>query len=588
VIPVFGSQRPYVDLNFALGSFGVNGGSVSSLALLSGFTFTRASLAMGYDATGKLTYGPNNLLLQSQTFGTGWAQVSATVTSDAATAPDGTLTADKLVEAAATAQHFINQSTSVQVGVPFVTSVYAKAGERNWLRIQHVSGPSVWFNLAAGTLGTVTAPATAGMVSVGNGWYRCYVAGVSSGVTTYFFTQTANNETSYTGDGTSGLFLWGAQLEAVTYQTTPSTYYPTTTAAYYGPRLVYDPVTLASQGILVEEARTNICIYSQQFDNAAWTLTGATISANAATSPDGTANADRLVEDSGTSQHRAFQSPTTTAVATTASCYVKAGGRSWVFLRLNDSGGTNRYVWFNVTTGVVGTVDAGWTGSITAVGGGWYRCVGVMATAFAGVNTFIVGASNADGVASYTGNGAAALDIWQAQIEAGVGASSPIPTTTAAVTRAAEDVTLTGLSIPYPLSIVTSFTRAFDSGGIAIIAQVDDGVSSANNRSTIQVEAADLANLFVRMSFSVQADITVAGALVAGTTYGVAGRVGSNDAQMAKSGTLGTADTSVSSLVTAVVLRIGSRGAEYANGTISRIRIFNRGLPDPSLQSLTS
>jgi hypothetical protein len=580
VIPVFGSQRPYVDLNFALGSFGVNGGSVSSLALLSGFTFTRASLAMGYDATGKLTYGPNNQAPQSQTFdNASWTKSNATVTANAVTAPDGTATADKLVEAATVGAHYVGQ-TLAPVGVPAVASVYAKAGERTQLAIQLGSSSVGYFNLSNGT---VVSGASAGISDAGNGWYRCWVSGTPSNQNFLLYTAVAG-AASYTGDGTSGIYLWGAQLEAVTYQTTPSTYYPTTSAAYYGPRLVYDPVTLASLGILVEEARTNLCLQSQTFDNASWTKNASSIAADATTSPDGTSNADKLVEAATTAVHGVQQSFTLSAIAYTYSVYIKAAGRSWAQL-VNGAIG-NGYAYFNVSTGATGILGAGFTSSsIQDVGNGWYRC-SVVFTGFAGGNITEIRAASANGTASYAGDGTFGLYLWQAQLELGQGASSPIPTTTAAVTRAADVAAVTGLSVPNPHSMAAEWTPGFDNASSfrRPASLTNSGATSSDDiyqRHT---------NNFVRAYIAADMDNTL-GTGNAGAANKAAARFETNNSTGSLNGAATVAPDTSSTPTTSIDRLLIGHGPGFngpMNGTISRIRIYNRALSDAQLQSLTS
>jgi hypothetical protein len=593
VIPVFGSQRPYVDLNFALGSFGVNGGSVSSLALLSGFTFTRASLAMGYDATGKLTYGPNNLCLQSQTFdNASWGKDRASVTANVTAAPDGTLTADKLTEDTTASNSHRVVASLATTRAPYVFSVYAKADTRSWIYLRADRHPSTtpfaWFDLANGTVGNVNAGFTASMVAAGNGWYRCAVQLDDAFIGNNSFIvglATGNSVNSYTGDGTSGLYLWGAQIEAVTYQTTPSTYYPTTTAAYYGPRLVYDPVSLASLGILVEEARTNSCIQSQDF-NTTWTINRATVTVNNTTSPDGTTNADKLVEDStAANSHRVFASATTTAAAWTLSVYAKASTRSWVYLRIDRNGGTTPNAFFNLSNCTVGTVEAGLTASIQSVGNGWYRCIITVDTATAASNSPLIGMATSDATVAYNGDGTSGLFIWQAQLEAGTGASSPIPTTTAAVTRAADAVSVTGLTLPAPYTVVSEFN----------LPRVGTGIDVVNWGSLVngggQYITSVSGYMFVRESSATTA-LTNSGTITANATNKIAARYAVNNCNVSSNGaSVGTPDTSVSP-PTMSNLGIGpmlvSFGGVYPNGTISRIRVYNSALSDAQLQSLTA
>ena len=589
IIPVFGSQRPYADLNFAGGSFGLDGRSVSDLTALPGFTFTRASLAMGYDATGKLVYGPNNQLLDSQTFGTTWTPTNASVASNTVAAPDGTLTADTLIEAAGAGQKYITQNVS---GLATVTgrviSVYAKYAGRQYLAMYASGGSQAWFDLQGGTVSN--ASAIASIESVGNGWYRCTISKSSwSGASDTYELHTASvaGSFTYTGDGTSGIYLWGAQLEAVTYQTTPSTYYPTTTAAYYGPRLVYDPVTLASQGILVEEARTNICLQSQDFATT-WATSRSSVTVNTTTSPDGTSNADKLVEDNTAGGHQLTQAITTAAVATTISVYAKPAGRDWIALGLNDSGASARLAYFDVSTGAVGTVGTGFTASIQAVGNGWYRCIATLSAAFAGANTLRVYATTADGITSYTGDGTSGAFIWQAQLEAGTGASSPIPTTTASVTRAADVAAVTGLALAYPMTVAVEAYRGLDKATDEFWVQVDDGTST--NRVVIEVNPSDKLEVAMTTGGAGQGSSTSAASVAVGATSKAAARLATNSIASALNGTLSPEDTTATTPSGPANLRIGSNQSGQAQPMypISRIRIFNRALSDAQLQSLTT
>jgi hypothetical protein len=169
-----------------------------------------------------------NLLLRSEDFGTTWALTNATVSSNVTVAPDGNTTADKVIEDTADSAHGPSQSFILSPG-SYTFSCYAKKGERAWLRMFFGGLANTWFNLDSGTIGTIGAGVTAAIVDAGNGWYRCSISGVATaGILHGARLATDNDISSYEGDGTSGLFLWGAQLEAGSF---PTSYIPTTTAA---------------------------------------------------------------------------------------------------------------------------------------------------------------------------------------------------------------------------------------------------------------------------------------------------------------------------------------------------------------------
>jgi hypothetical protein len=162
-------------------------------------------------------------------------------------------------------------------------------------------------------------------------------------------------------------------------------------AAVNEPRFDYDPVTLAARGLLIEESRTNLLTYSEDFSNGAWIKSGSAISSNAATSPDGTVNADSFSTGGTIYQQVSYASN----VAITLSVFAKGSGTFRVDMSDNTTGDV--YCDFNLSTGVAGSVTTGgvWAGataSIIQMQNGWYRCI-LTATKNAGtaINAVFVG-----------------------------------------------------------------------------------------------------------------------------------------------------------------------------------------------------
>ena len=201
------------------------------------------------------------------------------------------------------------------------------------------------------------------------------------------------------------------------------------------PRFDFNPITLVCRGLLIEEARTNLFTYSDQLNDATWTKQNLSISADAINSPDGTTNADLLVENSATASRFVFSSVTmTVGVVYTASVFAKAKERVQIFI--NESG-ANQAV-YDVQAGTVVSAS-GCTATITAFPNGWFRCTWSKTAAF---TVLRIGMCVNGG--TYTGDGTSGLYMWGAQLEVGAFQTSYIPTTTTSLTRNADVATMTG------------------------------------------------------------------------------------------------------------------------------------------------
>ena len=160
-------------------------------------------------------------------------------------------------------------------------------------------------------------------------------------------------------------------------------------------------------------ARYNLLTKTEQFDNAAWVKTGATVTANAITSPNGTTTADLLVEVSGQPTASVYQQLTLSTLTYTHSVYCKAGARTWAYVRLATATGQGAF--FNLTTGTVGTVQSGITASITDAANGWFKCT-VSIAVTAGAWYMSVQPALGDNLPIVSGDGTSGIYIWGADL----------------------------------------------------------------------------------------------------------------------------------------------------------------------------
>jgi len=154
-----------------------------------------------------------NLLTKTEDFSdAAWTKSNATVTANAATAPDGTLTADKFIPNAGISGATCVQTISVSV-TAYTFSFYAKAAEEILVSlVSNLTGTyrANIFNTSSGAV-TPGTGWTASMTAVGNGWWLCTATATADTAASKAF-QISNNDTGWTGDGSSGIYIWGADL----------------------------------------------------------------------------------------------------------------------------------------------------------------------------------------------------------------------------------------------------------------------------------------------------------------------------------------------------------------------------------------
>ncbi|MCY0149349.1 inverse autotransporter beta domain-containing protein [Hoeflea sp. G2-23] len=249
-------------LDFVNGAYALNGTSYGSFAAIPGASFTRANPATTYaeDSSGNLVaFAANepritdkgllvegsrtNLLARSEEFDDGvWLKSNTLIFANSAVAPDGTTTADKVVWSSASgAQHSVNRANnpvSVTNGRTYVYSVWLKAAEMTTAMVFFTNMlPTNNYVTVDLSNGTITS-GTATIQNHGNGWYRVTSTGLANNTTTVPLVW-PNGTGTGAGDETSGLYIWGAQLEEASFA---SSYIPTAGA----------PVTRDADGVLVD------------------------------------------------------------------------------------------------------------------------------------------------------------------------------------------------------------------------------------------------------------------------------------------------------------------------------------------------
>lgn len=415
-------------------------------------TFARASEARYYDGV-SVAKAEENLLLRSQEFdNAAWTKFNTTVTANAEIAPDGTTTAETITASSGASQKYLNQAFSLTAGEA-VASVYVKAGTNSFFQISFGTQSSTYanFDVSTGATGTSGSVISSSIESIGGGWHRCVVVFTNVNATSLNLVLVSSDSAlrleSWTAAGTETVFLWGAQLEQRSSVTayTPTTDQPITryqpvlqTAEANVARSDHDPVTGESLGRLVEESRTNLLTYSEDFSNATWNKTNATISANQVVAPDGTLTADKLVEDTATGNHTTYQNITTSATPYYFSVFLKAAERSRISLWV----GATTLIDIDLSSGAV--IVSGNNVEVVDVGGGWFRVVAFRSNIDTNLRSWGVFVRDDSGNLSYTGDGYSGIYVWGAQLEVGSFPTSYIKTEASQVTRAADNASMTG------------------------------------------------------------------------------------------------------------------------------------------------
>ena len=364
-------------------------------------------------------------------------------------------------------------------------------------------------------------------------------------------------------------------------------------------RFDHNPVTGESLGLLIEEARTNLLLRSEEFDNAGvWGALSATVSSNTQVAPNGTTSAETITDINGatTANVGCFQS-TTLADSTNyaMSCYVKAGTKTTCRVGIRDKAGANIFANFNLATGTTTTGNA-ISSTIQNAGNGWYRCTAICTSA--------TGATSPRGIVfmdigSYTADGTGTIHVWGAQLEAGAFPTSYIPTQASSRTRAADNASITGTNFSswYNQNEGTIYTNnriPYTPNPNVSLYFLIFGINSGNRHSIEQTTVNGLTYITQNSGLIQYWTTSGSGVLPANTNRKTTYAYASSNNTTILSGTSNQTynfgqRSSVDVYKSMTTLYIGrfSNSLFFLNGTIARFTYYPKTLPPSQLQALT-
>lgn len=499
----------------------------TSGALYPRITFSRPSLATYFDSTGKLTYAPNNLLVNTATLST------QTVNTNIVAGFDVILSFTGTGSVAISGGH-----TATLAGTGATNRVFLKFTPTTTSLTFTVTGTVTEAMLERVTY--QTTPST-------------YVANTVSPSSPYF----------------------GPRFE----------YDPVTLV----PRgLLIEEAMAANLVLYSQDFRDTATVGSSRpwvWSNLTAALTTAT------NSPDGTQNAYKLAESTTSSvAHSVAQSiSVTSGAAYTFTVFAKMAERS--FVALQPFGGAVFAYFNLSTGVVGTTGGSPTATSIQPVGNGWYRCSITANAPFGGpVNVFVYPAAT-DGNATYAGAIGSGVYLWGAQYEARSFATSYLPTGASTAARSADDVSMTGTNFSswYSQAQGTFICTHDYLAGSATSANGRVAMSAwqASNTRIMIYNGGGAPTGYCVISGADQAYLQRT-AVAANVMTKLAFACAPNDFAAVQDGGAVATDTS-GSLPTPTAFYIGSQtNSAHLNGHIASIQYFGVRLSDTQLQRLTA
>jgi len=595
---------PSLDLRFADSRSLVDATSGENLV-----TFTRASSGTYVGSDGLIKTAVTNLVLQSEDFSTTWGLTgiksfgSGSIVN-ATTAPNGSSTADLIVEDTSNGGHFTFQVVpNIVSGTTYTASAYIKPSALRGFAIGFsgaaFNDQSVRFNYLGQHQLTVGAIIGYTITPIAN-WFKVSitaVAGSSGNGQVRILLLDGTGVSSYLGDGSSGLYVWGAQLEQ---SSTVGEYIPTTSTVNSAPRFDHDPTTGESLGLLVEESRTNLVTNSSAVGAATGTpgtlptgwgsiggATGLTSQISGIGTEDGIPYVDFRFFGTTGSNFLAIVPAIgvigyITNTAYTASIYTKLVGGSApsgfsaslrIRYNLSPSGSTDIISNFSIlNTGSLISNRVFSTGTTT----GTLTGAGLM---------FLQLSYSVGQVVDFT------IRVGYPQLEQGSFATSVIPTYGSEVTRSADVASISGSNFSswYRQDEGTVFARYDQPEKGLSLAVINDGTNS----NSIVLFGATITNQQISANMIIsaanQGRIDAGGSFVANATSKVALATSTDGRGLSCNGSAVTASASPSSMPTLSELQLQGSSSFTARkgGHIARFAYWPQRLPNDTLQTIT-
>lgn len=357
------------------------------------------------------------------------------------------------------------------------------------------------------------------------------------------------------------------------------------------PRFNYDPITLQPRGLMIEQFSANYLTRSTDFTHADWTTANASVTADAATSPENLVEADKLVS---TNAAPVYVTQTCTIVDNTSenilSCFFKADTVTNCSLWMQYTGGVAQgfIAEFDLTAGTIVSEGTSTTARIVNYGNGWYRC-------------FIAGTNNGTGNTSlnarmHVGNGSMSISdsvyIWGAMVERTGLFSSFIKTTANPASRNSEIITyaLTGINASEgSLFAEVSFNSELPATYLQTAVALGNGSTSSSYIGLCRVGTGDVAQ-------GRAVHVSLSNALVDGQDPGdnvstkLACAFAQDDFAFVQDGVVEGTSGTCNIPADISVMTVGSVGAgvSFLNGHIKQLQYYPTRLSNSQLQNLTA